>query len=166
MTGFQTIVLRTPDRRFGVTLDHEALGELLRHCMGANGRETGGILIGVYTENFDMALVRKVTGPSPDSQAGRTWFRRGVQGLQELLLDRWRTQKDYYLGEWHFHPGALPRPSGDDGVQMRSIAQSPPYRCPEPVLVILGGDPAGNWTISAHVYPRGADGVEMHAADL
>lgn len=164
MSDFATMVLRTPDRRFGVTLSGDVLGELLRHCVAADDHETGGLLIGAYTDRFDMAVVHRVTGPSPDSQAGPTWFRRGVQGLQELLQKRWRMEGDYYLGEWHFHPGALPQPSGDDHAQMQTISRSPPYRCPEPILVILGGDPAGEWSVSAQVYPQAMNGVAMHAA--
>lgn len=162
MNDVAPIVLRTPDRRFGIILDRAAISDMLRHCVLASGNETGGLLIGVYTTEHDMAVVRSVTGPSADSNAGRTWFRRGVRGLQDLLLERWRTERDYYLGEWHYHPGAPPQPSGDDHVQMRAISQSPPYRCPEPILVILGGEPTGEWSISAQVYPRDMEGAAMY----
>ncbi|HCM3801602.1 TPA: Mov34/MPN/PAD-1 family protein [Klebsiella variicola subsp. variicola] len=61
----------------------------------------------------------------------------------------------YYVGEWHFHPGGSPEPSGDDFRSMTSIAANPDYQCLEPVMIILGGDPAGSYSLSASVFPRG-----------
>jgi integrative and conjugative element protein (TIGR02256 family) len=144
-----------------VLLPRERLAEILRFCRRAGNRETGGILIGRYNESLDLAIVHQVSGPPRDSVSGRTWFHRGVEDLQKILLDRWRGARDYYLGEWHFHPGSPPVPSPDDEEQMKELASTAESLCPEPILLILGGNPRGEWSLSAHVYPRSGSPQEM-----
>ncbi|HEX3126733.1 MAG TPA: Mov34/MPN/PAD-1 family protein [Thermoanaerobaculia bacterium] len=160
MREVRKLTFHTKDRRFGLVLSKERLSELLTFCRQAGPRETGGLLIGRYSAHRDLAVVSHVTGPARDSMAGRTWFHRGVAGLQDLLFQRWR-QQEYYLGEWHSHPGAEPVPSGIDADQMRSIACSPGYHCPEPILLIVGGNLWGEWTLRARVYRRGEEPQDM-----
>lgn len=160
MREVRDFTFRTPDRRFGLALSKERLSEILAFCRSAGERETGGLLIGRYSDLRDRAIVSQVTGPARDSTSGRTWFHRGVAGLQDLLFRRWR-QQEYYLGEWHSHPRADPIPSGTDGRQMSSIAQSPGYHCPEPILVIVGGDARSEWTLHVRVYRRGEAPQDM-----
>jgi integrative and conjugative element protein (TIGR02256 family) len=136
-------------------MGEKSVGEILRHCQESSPRETGGILVGRYSAAQDCALVDNVTGAPEDSQRGRTWFVRGVRGLQTKLDLLWRRNEGYYLGEWHFHPFGSPIPSSVDVEQLQKIARSRFYRCPEPVLMILGGDPANFWTIQAFLFQRG-----------
>jgi integrative and conjugative element protein (TIGR02256 family) len=165
MTRIQDLTFRTNDRKFGLVLPKACLVEILDHCARAGRRETGGLLIGRYAEGLDLAVIRRVTGPPRDSRAGRTWFDRGIEGLQILLLQSWSGHGDYYLGEWHSHPGAVPVPSGRDNRQMKAFAQSREIECPEPILLIVGGDPRRDWTISACVYRRGDEPQEMNEVD-
>lgn len=137
------------------------MSRLLRECERAKSRETGGILIGVYSDTRDRAIVERVTGPTRDSQSGPNWFYRGVMGLQRLLDQLWSRGDGYYLGEWHFHPQAAPDPSGIDHRSMRGISRSDLYNCPEPVLLIIGGDPRGVWRASALVFPRNGEVVAL-----
>ena len=143
------------DRRFGLRLPAGLLDEILGYCRAAIGVETGGILIGRYDTAHDCALVTQVTGPPADSRASRSSFTRGVRGLRRLVLRVWRDRGEYYVGEWHFHPGGSPNPSGIDRAQMRAFAENPAHRCPEPILVIVGGDPATDCRISASVTALG-----------
>jgi integrative and conjugative element protein (TIGR02256 family) len=147
------LVFRTRDRRFGLALPEKRLGEILAFCRKEGWNETGGLLIGRYSDQRDLAIVSHVTGPARDSASGRAWFHRGVEGLQDLLFRHWR-QQEYYLGEWHSHPGAAPVPSGTDAAQMKLFARAADYHCPEPVLLIVGGDLRSEWTLYARVYLR------------
>lgn len=165
MADLRDLRVWTLERRFGVFLPRERLSDILEFCRKAGLRETGGILFGRYTEARDLAVVQHVTGPPSDSAAGRTWFDRGVAGLQDLIFKRWRCERDYYLGEWHYHPGGAPHPSSTDEAQMKGYASDPKYRCPEPILLILGGDPQGEWRLSVRVYPRGQEPLEMTEQD-
>lgn len=64
--------------------------------------------------------------------------------MQGCLDELWRRSKRrYYLGEWHFHPGGAAEPGPTDTEQMAKIMQSASYKCPEPVLLLVGG-PAGD----------------------
>jgi integrative and conjugative element protein (TIGR02256 family) len=155
------IELWSADRRFGVFVQEAIVAQLLKECQLAKSRETGGILIGVYSDRRDRAIVERVTGPTRDSKSGPTWFHRGVLGLQRLLDELWNRGQGYYLGEWHFHPQASPHASETDHTSLRGIAHSDRYNCPEPVLLIIGGDPRGDWRASALVFPRNGKAVSL-----
>jgi integrative and conjugative element protein (TIGR02256 family) len=123
--------------------------------------ETGGILIGNYTPSLDVAVIDEVTNAPIDSKSGTSWFLRGVQGLQSKLHLFWlSSNKHYYLGEWHYHPHGLPVPSRTDIDQMIRIATSKKYKCPEPVLLLAGGN-TGSFQIKAYVITSGKGPVEL-----
>jgi integrative and conjugative element protein (TIGR02256 family) len=123
---------------------------LLAHCEQARRLETGGILIGHYTPLGDQAVITEATGPPRDSVAGRWSFLRGLYGLQGRINRAWRRQ-NYYLGEWHFHPFSSPTPSGRDRTQILAFAHDPAYRCPEPILLVVGGDPGSGGELAVGV---------------
>jgi integrative and conjugative element protein (TIGR02256 family) len=148
------------DDRFGLVLPARQLTRILRWRGRASPDETGGTLIGHFTKARDCALVTEVTGPPLDSRRGRTWFERGTGELQALLDRRWRRRRQHYLGEWHIHPGAS-EPSSLDISQMKSIARSHVCARPEPLLVLVGEDSGGEWTVNAYVFPRGQRHVEL-----
>lgn len=131
---------RTADGTFAVELQASVLGALDRYCRGAGSVETGGILIGSYSDDFTLAIVREATPPPTDSKQGRFWFVRGVSGLREILGKRWQAnERTFYIGEWHFHPANHVEPSSDDFAQMIEISRDREYDCKEPLLLILGG---------------------------
>jgi integrative and conjugative element protein (TIGR02256 family) len=137
---------------------------ILKYCVEAGPLETGGILVGNYTEDHSVALVSDASRAPGDSKSGTTWFHRGIAGLQAWLCKLWEEER-YYLGEWHFHPGARPVPSDTDLRQIREIADSPKYNCPEPVLLIVGGSPTGDWEIGVYVSPRIRSLVELNECE-
>lgn len=152
------------DKRYGLWLADAAWTGILQLCTEARDHETGGILIGRYSAELDCAMVTSVSGAPHDSRAGRTWFQRGVRGLKRLLEQAWTNEESHYIGEWHFHPGGQPAPSGTDRQQLEEIARSPIFRCPEPILLIVGGRPPEAWEVSAHVFPRGCRTIELTRA--
>ncbi len=129
----------SPDGRFKVSLSKDVISQLKSIIKDAKNFETGGIILGSYTQDRLVANVKHITGPPKDSEFGPTWFRRGVKGLQKLLDKHWK-RKEYYLGEWHYHPNASANPSMQDIVQMHQISNAKVYHCPEPILLIIGGD--------------------------
>lgn len=138
---------------YRITLCSSSLKQIIDECFRAGANETGGILIGTYSEDGFTAIINEATARPADSISGRTTFQRGAKGLKNLLRQRWETGQ-YYVGEWHFHPGGTPEPSSDDHASMKNIAANPHYQCQEPVMIILGGDPAGAYCLSASVFPR------------
>lgn len=146
------------DGRYRLTVPENCTEAMLAHARASVPKETGGIIVGQYTEALDHAVLTDALGPPADSRGWATGFIRGVQGLARALRNLWSSSvTTYYLGEWHFHPFSAAQPSEDDADQMFSIAHNDRYRCPEPILLILGGDPAGVWEVSAHVYTRAGE---------
>jgi hypothetical protein len=113
---------------------------------------------------FTLAFVSDASRAPGDSKSGTTWFYRGIAGLQAWLYRLWDKER-YYLGEWHSHPGARPFPSDTDLRQIREIAESPKYNCPEPVLLIVGGRPTADWQIGVYVAPRTRSLVELNECE-
>ena len=151
------LIMRSPDGRFRVRVGCDQLQALLAMCRESVNLETGGVLIGRYNEVHDTAMVTRVWGPPKDSVRKRTSFWRGTQGLQRQLDSSWRT-REYYLGEWHYHPGGTGQPSEPDIVQMVQIANSLEYSTPEPVLIVVGG---ADWVVTAHVFPRQGTSIDL-----
>lgn len=142
----------TPSGDYRIALPAHLQEEIRSECERSCDDETGGIVIGYYSADRATAHVVEVTPPPADSRRSRLWFLRGVQGLRALLRRRWDRDGHYYTGEWHYHPDAAPNPSPFDVEQMKEIAEDPAYSCTSPLLLILGGDPRGEWSIRAYVF--------------
>ena len=141
---------------YRVELDEDALAFMLSACEEAGRLETGGILIGTYSDDGGSARVSRAVGPPEGSQATSTRFVRSEAGLAELLKQLWAVQQ-HYLGEWHSHPGGAGVPSAQDRRQMASISDDSAYSCPNPILVIVGGGTtwqAGVWVFDAGRFVR------------
>lgn len=146
------MLLRSDDARFTVVIPRPRVRELLARCVSAGRNETGGILAGSYSDDHECATVTAIGSAPDDSDWGSTWFRRGVRGVAQWLSALWSgATRSYYVGEWHFHPFASPTASAEDMRQLRDIARDRHYRCPEPILLIIGGDPKIEWQIAAYV---------------
>lgn len=144
-----------------------AVEQLLEHLAAADDQlETGGILIGSYSEDRTTAVVTEVTPAPQDSVVGRASFVRGVAGLREMLRARWREPaRRYYLGEWHRHPAHHVSPSAEDLRQLRDIAVAPMYECREPLMMIAGRGVGGPPQLRVFVAPVGSRPLEL-AADV
>ena len=151
-------LFRDGREQFEVQIEDLAKQAMLHLCAIAGDHETGGILIGHYDASHLRAVVTEATARPADSESGRFAFRRGKAGLRELLKQRW-VHGSHYLGEWHFHPGGSAHPSFCDERVMVGIAKSARYACPEPILLIVGGNPPGSFDLSVTVFPRGRHSV-------
>lgn len=150
------------DRRFGLMIPPRVVQSVIRLCKAASDFETGGVLVGHYSKRLDCAFVTSCSGPPRDSRVGKAWFNRGVKGISGWLQTLWKKQADFYIGEWHFHPGGAPVMSPRDIREMTSISNSQIYRCPEPVLLIIGGRVPDSWKAGAYVFPRSAEFIELN----
>lgn len=145
----------TEDGRYGLRIPTIVLEKMLNFCENSKGMETGGVFVGHYSNNHDCALVTDCSGAPQDSKVGARYFYRGIKGLQNWFRQLWHHQeRQYYLGEWHYHPMGSPTPSHIDVEQMKHNASDISYHCPEPALFIIGGDPKSGWTYESLVYIR------------
>jgi len=141
------------DNTVSIWVSPSAITAILEAATLAGRKETGGILIGRYGPEGWFADIIQATPKPKGSQSGWYWFRRSNAGLATLLETRWRDGL-HYLGEWHFHPGGAPSPSSSDIRAMAAIAADDAYRCPAPILIILGGA-SSNWSFSATLFREG-----------
>ncbi len=144
------------DRTYGLRLPLGLLQKILTLCKNAGDIETGGILVGYYNRSHDCAIVTDCSASPEDSQQGKYSFFRGIKGLQTWLNKLWHLgHRQYYLGEWHFHPSASPNPSDIDITQLKHNAENNSYNCPEPVILIVGGVQDAEYSCTSLVYLKG-----------
>lgn len=139
----------TRDARYRVELGEEVYRRLLDLCGESWPEETGGVLVGYYTPQCDTAVV---TAVEP----------KGQRGLFRELWKRAGSSRRHYLGEWHFHPRGAPWPSATDRLQMQEIADGP-YECPEPVLILVGGQLLQAWEVGVWVFRRKQGELRLEA---
>jgi len=88
--------------------------------------ETGGVLLGYWDFNVKALVVVDALPAPSDSVADGGSFVRGTAGLLETIEEVHRRTAGVvgYVGEWHSHPpGVQAKPSGDDLVQLVTLAQ-------------------------------------------
>lgn len=124
--------------------------KILTMCIDASTNETGGILIGYYSANLKGAYICDATKQTTDSVSRPCSFERGIRGLKKLIIKYWG-DKQYYLGEWHFHPQNSPRPSSQDVNEMIGISHNDKFKCPEPILLIIG-QKRSEYNISLNIF--------------
>lgn len=148
------ITFKSFDNKFFVEFNDIILKDIQNKCIKANSNETGGILIGNYSDNSSRAIINCITGPPKDSKQEKFRFKRGIVGLVDLLDNKWNLG-DYYIGEWHFHPNSSSQPSMVDNEQMNKLSLDKSLNCPEPILLVIGGNRDYGWRISLNVYQNG-----------
>ena len=149
------------DMLFKLKIEATIIDKMLSICRESNNIETGGILVGYYNKRHDTAIISDVSLPPIDSIRGTTTFQRGVIGLHTWINHLWSKRHQYYLGEWHYHPYASSAASTIDFKQLKENSKAPNLHCPEPVMLIAGGDPFGSWTLNAYISIRGKNAKEM-----
>ena len=52
---------------------------------------------------------------------------------------------------WHYHPNASSKSSKVDDMQMIKFSNNKKLNCPEPILIIIGGNPS-KWSLNSYIY--------------
>jgi integrative and conjugative element protein (TIGR02256 family) len=104
--------------------------------------ETGGVLIGY--EDAGTVYVVEATDAGPHATELPTRFLYDDEYVNERLAEALARLGDrgQYVGEWHSHPEATPRPSDLDRRSFASLAEGPLVPTNEPALFIVGVNPA------------------------
>jgi integrative and conjugative element protein (TIGR02256 family) len=116
------LIYSSENNQYTVKIRTRVVEEVLNECKKSLNIETGGILIGTYTDDLLCALINSICKAPKDSKKTRTMFKRGVYGLLSFLDKKWEETGEYYLGEWHYHPNSLPQPSRKDISQMKKLS--------------------------------------------
>ena len=126
-------------KTFSVSFEKNLLKKLVDYITNSFINETGGVIVGRYSEDRTTALISDFLPPPQDSQMYRNVFVRGVKGLTNVLSKLWiGKERRYYLGEWHYHPSKYLIPSKTDLEQMIAINHEPRFQCKEPIMIIVG----------------------------
>jgi len=153
---------KAQQREYLLEINNSILNKIEDECIRANSVETGGILIGNYSDDLKTAFISDATKQPVDSSFGSTWFFRGVVGLKRILLKKWHNdERAYYIGEWHYHPAFNTKPSKTDISQMKKISNSVEYQCKEPILLIVARNSQLCLSMRIFIFPRNHDPVEF-----
>ena len=132
-----------------VEFSFDKIEKLAIESLSRSSNETGGVLTGYYSKDGAKAFIVSFHKQTVDSKGTRFNFIRGKKGLTELMKKLWKNQ-EYYLGEWHLHPYSSSIASSVDLAQIQEISKEEQYKCPEPILVIIGGE-KNNFNYSVYV---------------
>lgn len=78
----------------------------------ADGKETGGILLG--HDNSDGIHIRRAGSPGPAAQRSKRRFLRDLQHSRDLADAVYDLDGSVWIGEWHTHPKGPVEPSATD----------------------------------------------------
>lgn len=140
-----------------IVIPDSVLNEMHAMTEASLDRETGGVLIG-FVDGERRAVVVRATGPGPNAVRTATRFERDIEFTQQEL-DRAAAElgdRGVYLGEWHSHLVAVPRPSPTDITSLYGIAVAPNYLTRCPAMIIAGLDTRSGKvdTTRAWVFPQ------------
>lgn len=107
-----------------------------------DGLETGGILLG--TAQPDAITVRHAGRPGPGAIRRPNFFQRDLQHAQFLADQAFALDHSIWVGEWHTHLHAPPRPSTRDLTTYQTLLNDPELAFDYFIAIILA-DGANGW---------------------
>lgn len=103
--------------------------------------ETGGVILGYVDQKLRHIYVVDVLNAPADSDADRTGFTRGVEGLKAALDEFSRRTANIvgYIGEWHSHPELMSAyPSSIDRMLIKQLADTLELDGQPALMIIVG----------------------------
>jgi integrative and conjugative element protein (TIGR02256 family) len=87
----------------------------------ADGKETGGILLGFEHWRDQRCWVTQVGDPGPKAERSATRFCRDLDHAERLAEAAYAVDGSQWIGDWHTHPGGPPRLSAIDLKSYRKV---------------------------------------------
>ena len=109
--------------------------------------EAGGMLIGHHPIGSDNIILDRLTTPQPADRRSRNHFHRDQAAHQHLLDMQWQLSGETrtYVGEWHSHPEARPRPSCTDRKSWTKAVKETKFHGPGLIFIIVGTQMTRVW---------------------
>ena len=109
--------------------------------------EACGMLVGHHPRRTDDIVLDRLTLPQPSDKRTRTCCHRSQADHQRLLDAEWRLSHETrtYVGEWHTHPEAMPRPSRLDRKSWVKAVKETKFHGPGLVFIVVGTQMTGVW---------------------
>ena len=132
-------MIKLDEDEFNIEFDKKALLELQKYQQKNKEFESGGILIGeVYLESSKV-IVKKIIF-SKNAKRSFTGVNIDKKEMQKEL-DKIRKESKYtmtYLGDWHTHPEAYPKPSCIDKLSYKITAKKARIQTNFIIFLIVG----------------------------
>ena len=127
----------------------EAYEFIKKEASESENIETGGLLIG-YINRKGTYIILRATKPGPNAIRTKNRSERDVDFCQKELEKALEElgNKGLYLGEWHYHPLGINKPSGLDIKSLTEIAAQDNYRIDKPIMIIIS--PSFECAITIH----------------
>lgn len=129
-------------------INRDVRADLMKQAKDAFPLETGGILLGYWSEDGKDVVVVAAVGPGPDAYHGKTRFIPDYfyQESEIARLYEQHGRRLQYLGDWHSHPGGTDELSWRDRLTMARIASSKSARVKTPLMAVIAGQ--GEWSLT------------------
>jgi integrative and conjugative element protein (TIGR02256 family) len=111
----------------------------------ADGRETGGILLGRGPDEDGVVLVERAGDPGPNARREPGFFLRDLEHAQRLADEAWDESKAIWVGEWHTHVHGDSRPSATDLGTYASLLAAADLHFDVFVSIIVVPDAERDW---------------------
>ena len=111
----------------------------------ADGRETGGILLGFDAKRGEPLVVISAGGPGPRAERAPTFFRRDLQYAERLAEEAFLIDSAQWVGDWHTHPRGGGNPSATDLAGYHQILDQDRTFCVFLAIIVIPG-PARGWS--------------------
>lgn len=126
-----------------VWLADSAYDSMITEADSAYPNETGGVLLGYWSDAFAEAVITRSIGPGPQAVHRSVDFVPDDEyQLREIEFHYRNSGRLHtYLGDWHTHPKGNSYVSGTDRRTLKKIAFFPDARAPIPLMMILSNGP-------------------------
>lgn len=129
--------MKYQNKQYGLSIqiENDLYIDLSQKAISAYPNETGGLLVGRYSDSHDSVTIIKSLVPTK-MESNRTSYYRSVEGME----DEWRKLAEeglYYVGEWHSHPGGSTMFSSCDESALRALQGDEGIIIRKPVMLIL-----------------------------
>lgn len=99
--------------------------------------ETGGILMGYWSNPFNEVIITHMTGPGPLAEHAPMYYKPDNKWQHEEAIKLYKQWDIDYLGDWHSHPYPSDRLSWSDMRTLRIISRHKQGRVLYPLMFIL-----------------------------
>jgi integrative and conjugative element protein (TIGR02256 family) len=118
----------------------------------ADGRETGGILLGRGPLPDGLIVIEQAGDAGPEAIRRPDFFLRDRAYAESLALSAWNDRQAVWVGDWHTHPAGGPHPSHRDLRTYAGLLAAAELEFLVFVSIIVVPDEAGGWR-APQLYP-------------
>lgn len=103
-------------------------------------QETGGLLVGYFSEDDKDVVITGITGPGPKAQHGKHSFCPDYEAdrVEMARIFKQSGGLAWYIGDWHTHPTGPAYLSFLDRKALINIAKFDLNHVQRPIMLILG----------------------------